>query len=180
MNKFIPKYMQYVYFPGVLWIANSFNLRLSLKHVAEGGSLAEEVVSTIRTAQAFGTQNVLASMYDVAVQKAYDADCRLAVVRGIGFSCFFFAIYAVYGLGGFNFLYNHKFTDSTRQYLAFSFGATLINQGHADPGQIANVIMAILIGLFSFAMIAPEMQGTSLSFYRTIKLLRGECLHFLS
>jgi ATP-binding cassette subfamily B (MDR/TAP) protein 1 len=101
-------------------------------------------------------------------------DCRLAVVRGIGFSCFFFAIYAVYGLGGFDFLYNHKLTDSTRQYLAFSFGATLINQGHADPGQIANVIMAILIGLFSFAMIAPEMQGTSLSFYRNIKFLRGD------
>ncbi|KAI0252878.1 ABC transporter type 1, transmembrane domain-containing protein, partial [Lactifluus subvellereus] len=39
MGKFISKYMQ-----------------LSLKHVAEGGTLAEEVVSTIRTAQAFGTQ----------------------------------------------------------------------------------------------------------------------------
>jgi len=121
-------------------------------------------VSTIRTAQAFGTQNVLASLYDVAAQKAYDVDCRLAVVRGVGFSCFFFAVYAVYALGEFDFMYNHGLTGSTRQYPAFSFGATLINQGHANPGQIANAIMAILIGLFSFAIIAPEMQGTSLSF----------------
>ena len=53
MNQTIPKYMRYVSFPAVLWIANSFNLRRSLEHVAEGGSLAEEVASTIRTAQAF-------------------------------------------------------------------------------------------------------------------------------
>lgn len=53
---------------------------------------------------------------------------------------------------------------SACQYPAFSFGTTLINQGHANPGQIINVIMAILIGSFSLAMMAPEVQGTSLSF----------------
>jgi len=50
------------------------------------------------------------------------------------------------------------------QYPAFSFGTTLINQGHANPGQIINVIMAILTGSFSLAMMAPEAQGTGLSF----------------
>jgi hypothetical protein len=53
---------------------------------------------------------------------------------------------------------------SARQYPAFSFGTTLINQGHADPGQIINVMIAILIGSFSLAMMAPEAQGKSLSF----------------
>ena len=53
---------------------------------------------------------------------------------------------------------------SARQYPAFSFGTTLINQGHANPGQIINVILAILIGSFSLAMMAPEVQGTSLCF----------------
>jgi len=53
---------------------------------------------------------------------------------------------------------------SARQYPAFSFGTTLINQGHANPGQIINVIMAILIGSFSLAMMAPELQGRDLSF----------------
>jgi len=52
---------------------------------------------------------------------------------------------------------------SVHQYPAFSFGTTLVNQGHADPGQIINVIMAILIGSFSLAMMAPELQGRSLS-----------------
>jgi len=51
--------------------------------------------------------------------------------------------------------------------LAFSFGTTLINQGHADAGQIINVILAVLIGSFSLALMAPEAQGTNLfSFWR--------------
>jgi ATP-binding cassette subfamily B (MDR/TAP) protein 1 len=125
MNKFVVKYIQ-----------------LSLKHVAEGGTIAEEIVSTIRTAQAFGTQNILASLYDVAIQKAYIADCQGAVAQGIGLSAFFFSLYAAYAL-------------------AFSFGTTLINEGHATPGEIINVIMAILIGSFSLALMAPELQAVT-------------------
>jgi ATP-binding cassette subfamily B (MDR/TAP) protein 1 len=141
MNKFVVKYTQ-----------------LSLKHVAEGGNLAEEIVSTIRTAQAFGTQNVLASLYDVAVQKTYNVDRQGAVAHGIGLSCFFFSMYAAYGL-------------------AFSFGTTLINEGHADAGQIINVIMAVLIGSFSLALLAPELQaittgrGAAAKIYATIDLV---------
>ncbi|KAI0305296.1 multidrug resistance protein 1 [Multifurca ochricompacta] len=123
MNKFMSRYMQ-----------------LSLKHVAEGGTLAEEVVSTIRTAQAFGTQNVLASLYDGAVLKAFNVDRQAAVAHGVGLACFFFAIYSAYAL-------------------AFDFGTTLINQGHANAGQIINVIMAVLIGSFSLALMAPELQA---------------------
>ncbi|KAH9038538.1 P-loop containing nucleoside triphosphate hydrolase protein [Lactarius pseudohatsudake] len=123
MNKFMSKYMQ-----------------LSLKHVAEGGTLAEEAVSTIRTAQAFGTQRVLASLYDIPVHKALAVDGRAAVSHGIGLASFFFAIYAAYAL-------------------AFSFGTTLINQGHADAGQIINVILAVLIGSFSLAIMAPDAQA---------------------
>ena len=73
--------------------------RLSLKHIAEGGAIVEEIVSTVRTAQAFGTQKVLASLYDVPAQKANAMERRIAVAHGIGLSCFFFSIYAAYGLG---------------------------------------------------------------------------------
>jgi hypothetical protein len=45
-------------------------------------------------------------------------------------------------------------------YPAFSFGTTLINEGHATPGEIINVIIAVLIGSFSLALMAPELQGT--------------------
>jgi len=77
MQIFISKYMQ-----------------LSLKCVADGGTLAEEVISTVRTAQAFGTQNKLAAIYDKQILLARSADLKAAVVNGIGLGIFFFVIYA--------------------------------------------------------------------------------------
>ena len=110
--------------------------------------------------QAFGTQNVLASLYDVAIQKTYDVDCRLAIAQGIGFSCLFFACYASYGLGEsiIIFLSNPELTCLCP---AFNFGATLINQGYADPCQIIKVFMTIVMGSFSLAVMAPDIQGTN-------------------
>lgn len=58
-------------------------------------------MSTIRTAQAFGTQSRLASLYDITIQKAYNADRRGAVAQGIGLAGFFFSLYAAYALGEF-------------------------------------------------------------------------------
>ncbi|TBU45834.1 P-loop containing nucleoside triphosphate hydrolase protein [Dichomitus squalens] len=138
MNRFISKYMQ-----------------LSLQHVAEGGTLAEEVISTVRTAQAFGTQTILADIYDSHVTKSRLVDLRAAIWHGAGLSFFFFVIYGGYGL-------------------AFSFGVTLINRGEANAGEIVNVIFAILIGSFSLALLAPEMQaitqarGAAAKLYETI------------
>lgn len=93
MNKFISKYMQE-----------------SLKHVAEGGSLAEEVISTIRTTHAFGSQSVLHSLYNNSVIKSRVIDLKAAAWQGSSLGVMFFAIYASYAL-------------------AFQFGTTLINSG---------------------------------------------------
>ena len=93
MNLFISKYMQE-----------------SLKHVAEGGSIAEEVISTIRTSHAFGSQNVLHSLYNAHVLKARAVDLKGAVWQGGALGVMFFVIYASYAL-------------------AFQFGTTLINSG---------------------------------------------------
>ena len=92
-NKFISKYVQQ-----------------SLKHIAEGGSLAEEVISTIRNSHAFGSQNVLHSLYNDYVLKARTASSKIAVWLGSCLGVMFFAIYASYAL-------------------AFQFGTTLINAG---------------------------------------------------
>ncbi|PPQ96673.1 hypothetical protein CVT26_010302 [Gymnopilus dilepis] len=138
MNKFISTYMQ-----------------LSLKHTAEGGSLAEEVISTIRTAQAFGTQGILSGLYNDHIKQTLAVDMKAASWHGGGLAVFFFVIYSAYGL-------------------AFSFGTTLINEGHATPGAVVNVFLAILIGSFSLALLAPEMQaithgrGAAAKLYDTI------------
>lgn len=138
MNKFVSTFMQG-----------------SLKHVAEGGTLAEEVISTIRTAQAFGSQKVLAEMYDGHVEKAHVLDMKAAAWHGGGLAVFFFVIYSAYAL-------------------AFDFGTTLVNRGQANPGLVINVFLAILIGSFSLALLAPEMQavtharGAAAKLYETI------------
>jgi len=93
MNKFISKYMQE-----------------SLKNVAEGGSLAEEVISTIRTSHAFGSQDTLHSLYNIRVQNARVVDLKGAAWQGGALGVMFFAIYGSYAL-------------------AFQFGTTLINSG---------------------------------------------------
>ncbi|CAE6419809.1 unnamed protein product [Rhizoctonia solani] len=126
MNKFVSRYMQ-----------------LSLQSVsAGGGTLAEEVISTVRTAHAFGTQATLSGSYDVFINKASVFDNKAAIFQGCGLGIFFFVIYGAYGL-------------------AFNFGTTLIIQGHADAGTVVNVFIAILIGSFSLAMLAPEQQAVS-------------------
>ncbi|KAG1745981.1 P-loop containing nucleoside triphosphate hydrolase protein [Suillus paluster] len=139
MNRFVSKYMQ-----------------MSLKHVAEGGTLAEEVISTVRTAQAFGAQKFLSSLYDKHIDGSRIVDSKAAIWHGGGLACFFFIIYSAYAL-------------------AFDFGTTLINEGYANAGAVVNVFLAILIGSFSLALLAPEMQaithgrGAAAKLYATIE-----------
>ena len=104
MNKFISTYMQCV-LPPTSFSAQFklFYFRLSLKQVAEGGSIAEEVIATIRTAQAFGTQNVLARLYNDRIDAAHKVDMKAAVWHGGGLASFFFVIYAAYALGEYSF-----------------------------------------------------------------------------
>ncbi|KAL0958179.1 hypothetical protein HGRIS_000343 [Hohenbuehelia grisea] len=133
----------------------SKRMQQSLKHVADGGTLAEEVISTIRTAQAFGSQQKLSHLYEAHINKSRKAELKYAVYNGIGVACFFFIVYCIYAL-------------------AFSFGTTLILSGHADSGDVVNVILAILIGSFSLAMLTPESQaiakgrGAAAKLYATI------------
>lgn len=72
---------------------------MSLGHIADGGSFAEEVIGTIRTAQAFGTQQKLSSMYDEFVQKSRRLGNLSAMWQGAGLGLLFFIIYCAYALG---------------------------------------------------------------------------------
>ncbi|KAJ7019971.1 ABC transporter type 1, transmembrane domain-containing protein [Mycena alexandri] len=135
---------------------------LSLKHVAEGGTLAEEAISSIRTTQAFGTQEKLAALYEDFIRKARTVDVKAATAQGLGIGIFYFAIFASYGL-------------------AFSYGTTLINRGEgtytqfvtiADAGTVVTVFMAILTGTASLVVLAPEMQAIVLAMGAAGKLFQ--------
>lgn len=53
----------------------------------------------MRTAQAFGTQVILAKLYEVFIGKARQVDMKAAVWHGGGLAVFFFVIYSAYALG---------------------------------------------------------------------------------
>jgi ATP-binding cassette subfamily B (MDR/TAP) protein 1 len=130
-------------------------MQMSRQHISDGGSLAEEAISTIRTAQAFGIQMILANIYNTHIDKSKKADDKIAVVIGASLATFFFILYSSYSL-------------------SFSFGTTLINEGYATPGEIVNVFMSILIGSISMAQFTPDMQaitqgrGAAAKLYQTI------------
>jgi ATP-binding cassette subfamily B (MDR/TAP) protein 1 len=93
---------------------------MSLQYIADGGNLAEEVIGTVRTAQAFGTQKILGGLYDIHVDKALVVELKSSMWHGGGLAFFFFVIYASYAL-------------------AFHFGTTLIIQGH---GKLVHTLLA--------------------------------------
>lgn len=69
-----------------------------LGFIAEGGSLAEETISSVRTTHAFGTQNKLAQLYDVPNAKALYYGKKTAILTAFGLGVFFFIIYGAYAL----------------------------------------------------------------------------------
>lgn len=90
----------------------------SLDHYAEGATLAEEVIGTVRVAHAFSTQDRLAEKYDAHLLQAEKSGGVKSVVIAIQMFCIFFVIYAAEGL-------------------AFWYGAKLIVNGTiTNPGVV--------------------------------------------
>jgi ATP-binding cassette, subfamily B (MDR/TAP), member 1 len=115
---------------------------VSTKHIADGGSLVEEVISSIRTAHAFGTQHALALKYQEYVVQACQADYSAALYQGVGIGSIFFAISASYSLGARVLCYSNVRIPAFAHYrsTAFSFGTTLINKG---IGQLYSIVLWI-------------------------------------
>jgi ATP-binding cassette subfamily B (MDR/TAP) protein 1 len=74
MNKFMSEYRQQM-----------------LEETAEGGTLAEEVISSVRNAHAFGTQKKLAELYDVTNKKTLNLGLKSSVANALGMGTFFFS-----------------------------------------------------------------------------------------
>jgi ATP-binding cassette subfamily B (MDR/TAP) protein 1 len=75
--------------------------KLAKKVVAEystAATVAEEVISSVRTAQAFGTEERLASQYDESLIAAQQVGYRKQAVTALLFACIFSLIYFAYGL----------------------------------------------------------------------------------
>ncbi|KAJ5653255.1 Leptomycin B resistance protein [Penicillium lividum] len=112
----------------------------SLASYALGGTVAEEVLSSIRNAVAFGTQEKLALQYDVHLAEAEKWGFRQkAVLAGMmGFAMW--VVYLSYGL-------------------AFWQGSRFLVEGEVSIGPILTIILAMLIASFSLSNVAPNVQA---------------------
>ncbi|KFY08733.1 hypothetical protein V492_05961, partial [Pseudogymnoascus sp. VKM F-4246] len=112
----------------------------SLESYALGGTIAEEVISSIRNATAFGTQDKLAKQYDVHLAEAEKWGYKVKVTLGVMIGGMMGIVYLNYGL-------------------AFWQGAKMIVNGETALSNILTTLLAIMIGAFSFGNVAPNIQA---------------------
>ncbi|KAL4761315.1 ABC multidrug transporter Mdr1 [Aspergillus foveolatus] len=112
----------------------------SLDSYGAGGTVAEEVISSIRNATAFGTQDKLAKQYEVHLDEAEKWGTKNQIVMGFMIGAMFGLMFSNYGLG-------------------FWMGSRFLVDGAVDVGDVLTVLMAILIGSFSLGNVSPNAQA---------------------
>ncbi|KAF7596284.1 GTPase-activating protein [Aspergillus hancockii] len=112
----------------------------SLDSYGAGGTVAEEVISSIRNATAFGTQNKLAKQYETHLAEAEKWGVKNQLILGFMIGGMFGIMFSNYGLG-------------------FWMGSRFLVNGEVDVGQVLTVLMAILIGSFSLGNVSPNAQA---------------------
>jgi ATP-binding cassette subfamily B (MDR/TAP) protein 1 len=73
--------------------------QLVVKEYALASTVAEEIISSVRTAQAFGAQAKLSKLYDDNLVAAQRAGYKQQLTGAVMLAVMFFSIYAFYGLG---------------------------------------------------------------------------------
>ncbi|KAK0732777.1 P-loop containing nucleoside triphosphate hydrolase protein [Apiosordaria backusii] len=129
--------------------------RQNISAYAQGGSVAEEVISSVRNAVAFGTQDRLAKQYDVHLIKAEFFGFKVKSILGVMVAGMMLILYLNYGL-------------------AFWMGSVFLLDGSTSLSKILIVMMAVMMGAFNLGNVAPNMQafttalGAAAKIYSTI------------
>jgi ATP-binding cassette subfamily B (MDR/TAP) protein 1 len=112
----------------------------SLDASAEGGSFAEEVLSSVRNATAFGTQDKLARQHCSYLAIAEHWGFRFRATLGTMIGILYSFLYLNYGL-------------------AFWAGSKFVVNGSATLSDIITIIFAIIMGSASLSQIGPNFQA---------------------
>ncbi|EOO02730.1 putative leptomycin b resistance protein pmd1 protein [Phaeoacremonium minimum UCRPA7] len=122
---------------------------------AQGGSVAEEVISSVRNAVAFGTQDRLAKQYDVHLTRAEGFGFKVKGAIGVMVAGMMMILYLNYGL-------------------TFWQGTKFLTEGVIPLSKVLIIGMAIMIGAFQLGNVAPNVQafttalGAAAKIYTTI------------
>ncbi|OJD15191.1 hypothetical protein AJ78_04522 [Emergomyces pasteurianus Ep9510] len=112
----------------------------SLESYGKGGTVAEEVISSIRNATAFGTQEKLARQYDTHLMEAQKWGVKLQVTIGCMVGGMMAIVFLNYGLG-------------------FWMGSRFLVGGEASLQDIITILLAIILGSFSLGNVTPHAQA---------------------
>ena len=114
----------------------------AIESYALGGTVAEEVISSIRNAVAFGTQDKLAEQYDVYLRTAMYYGKRHKIMLALMLGFMFMVINLNYGL-------------------AFWMGSRFLvkGQGGVNLQKVLTSLLAIMIGAFSLGNVAPNIAA---------------------
>lgn len=129
--------------------------KLNINSYALGGTVAEETLSSVRNAVAFGTQDRLAKLYDAHLVKAefYGIRLKSAIAIMIGF--LMLVLNWSYGL-------------------AFWMGSRYLVEGVIPLQKVLTIAMAVMIGSFALGNVTPNVQafttalGAAAKIYTTI------------
>lgn len=119
---------------------------------AQGGSLADEVIGSIRVALAFGTQDRLAAQYDghLAISQKWGVKLKIAVAMML--AGIMSILYLNYGL-------------------AFWQGSTFLARGDLPLPDVINTLMAVMVGAFNMGTIGPYFQAFTTAIAAASKML---------
>jgi ATP-binding cassette subfamily B (MDR/TAP) protein 1 len=114
--------------------------RVSLASYAEGGSLASEVISSIRNTIAFGTQDRMARKYDKHLQKAEHHGFRVKWASALMISIMWLIFFLSYSL-------------------AFWQGSRFLVNDEIPISKLLIITMSVMMGSSSFGGIMPNLQA---------------------
>ncbi|KAF0477233.1 multidrug resistance protein MDR [Gigaspora margarita] len=124
---------------------------LCLDFYSRAGIIAEEAISTIRVAVAFGAQKKLSDLYDAYLGKARKEGLKKSLFVGFALGIMFFGIYAF-------------------DALAFWFGSIMITNNELSSGQVIGVYTLILTGFFSLTNFFDYIRAIALAMGASSKL----------
>ncbi|CAG8835964.1 45511_t:CDS:2, partial [Gigaspora margarita] len=119
------------------YLMNKFNTiftKRSLDFYSCAGTIAEDVISTIKTSVAFGAQKEHSNFYDSYLANARKEGYKKSLLNGFSIGIMHFGIVATHGL-------------------AFWFGSTLIINHELSPGQVHALSLAAAAGSKIFGTI---------------------------
>ena len=116
----------------------------SLEAYALGGTVAEEVISSIRNATAFSTQAKLARQYDAHLTEAEKWGLKVKIALAFMIGAMMGVIYLNYGL-------------------SFWQGSRFLVKGEMTLSDVLTILLAVMIGAFSLGNVAPNAQAFTTS-----------------